>query len=190
MNKRDMLFTFIKTIEKKKLLTKFIINIFDYQNFHDYNYLFRIVKEEDNIIIDIYDNISANRFNRYIFDYSLNDNKTKVIESDGRCWRTKEPAIMYFYKNSWYNVIGQLKKNGIYYYCNIASPYVIDGNTIKYIDYDLDLRVFPNGSYKILDKGEYKYHSKLMNYSKVMTIQIQKRQKILERDFWSLKKEI
>jgi len=98
------------------------------------------------------------------------NNKTKVIESDGRCWKTKEPAIMYFYNKSWFNVIGQLKKNGIYYYCNIASPYVIDGNTIKYIDYDLDLRVFPNGSYKILDKGEYKYHSKLMNYSKELDV--------------------
>ena len=58
-----------------------------------------------------------------------------------------------------------MKKNGIYYYCNIASPFVIEQNTIKYIDYDLDLRVFPDGSFKILDRGEYKYHKKIMNYS-------------------------
>ena len=54
------------------------------------------------------------------------NNKTKVVESDGRSWRTKEPAIMFFYKHSWYNIIGQLKKDGIYYYCNLASPYVIE----------------------------------------------------------------
>ena len=29
MNKKDILYTFIKTIEKKQLLTKFIKNIFD-----------------------------------------------------------------------------------------------------------------------------------------------------------------
>lgn len=89
---------------------------------------------------------------------------TKVVESDGRSWRTKEPAIMFFFKHSWYNVIGQLKYDGIYYYCNIASPYVIEGKAIKYIDYDLDLRVFPDGAFKILDRGEYNYHKNKMNY--------------------------
>ena len=91
--------------------------------------------------------------------------KTLVIESDGRTWRTKEPAIMFFSKNNWFNIIGQIKKTGIYYYCNIASPFVIEENTIKYIDYDLDLRVFPDGSFKVLDRGEYQYHKKKMNYS-------------------------
>lgn len=91
--------------------------------------------------------------------------RTKVIESDGRSWKTKEPAIMYFFKDNWYNVIGQYKKDGIYYYCNIASPFVIDQNTIKYIDYDLDLRVFPDGAFKVLDRGEYNYHKNKMNYS-------------------------
>ena len=99
-------------------------------------------------------------------DYLIFGNsKTKVTESDGRTWHTKEPAVLYFFKNSWFNIIGQLKDNGIYYYCNIASPYIIEEGTIKYIDYDLDLRVFPDGSFKVLDRGEYKYHKKLMNYS-------------------------
>lgn len=92
--------------------------------------------------------------------------KTLVIEKNDRTWRTKEPAIMYFSKNNWFNIIGQIKPKGIYYYCNIASPFVIEENVIKYIDYDLDLRVFPNGSFKILDRGEYHYNKKKMNYSK------------------------
>ena len=91
--------------------------------------------------------------------------KTKVTESDGRTWRTKEPAILYFFKENWFNIIGQNKKDGIYYYCNIASPFIIEEDTIKYIDYDLDLRVFPDGSFKVLDRGEYKYHKEKMNYS-------------------------
>ncbi len=99
-------------------------------------------------------------------DYMVFGNeKTKVTESDGRTWKTKEPAIIYFFKDNWYNVIGQYKKDGIYYYCNIASPFVIDEKTIKYIDYDLDLRVFPDGAFKVLDRGEYNYHKSKMNYS-------------------------
>lgn len=100
-------------------------------------------------------------------DYLIFGNeKTKVTESDGRTWRTKEPAVLYFFKNKWYNIIGQYKEDGIYYYCNIASPFIIEDGAIKYIDYDLDLRVFPDGSFKVLDCGEYKYHKNLMNYSK------------------------
>ena len=98
-------------------------------------------------------------------DYLVFGNeRTKVTESDGRVWKTKEPAVLFFYYNNWYNIIRQYKKDGIYYYCNIASPFIIEEDTIKYIDYDLDLRVFPDGSFKVLDRGEYKYHKKLMNY--------------------------
>ena len=67
-----------------------------------------------------------------------------------------------------------MKKDGIYYYCNIASPYIIEEGTIKYIDYDLDLRIFPSGEYKILDRLEYKYHKKIMNYPKDLDYVINK----------------
>ena len=88
-------------------------------------------------------------------DYMVfGNNKTAVVDSDGKVWHTKEPAIMFF-----------LKEYGIYFYCNIATPFLIDDNVIKYIDYDLDLRVFPNGSFKVLDRMEYKFHKKQMHYS-------------------------
>ncbi len=122
---------------------------------HSYKHNEKIHKVWDEaILLDIKD------------DYLVFGNdRTKVTESDGRYWRTKEPAIMYFFKNNWFNIIAQYKKDGIYYYCNMASPYILEENAIKYIDYDLDLRVFPDGSFKILDRGEYKYHKQLMNYS-------------------------
>ena len=93
------------------------------------------------------------------------NNKTIVTESDGRSHKTNEPAVMFFYKRKWFNIIGQLKPFGLFYYCNIATPYLIDDGIIKYIDYDLDLRVFPDGGYRILDCNEYNYHKKIMKYS-------------------------
>lgn len=93
------------------------------------------------------------------------NNRTLVTEAEGNKWKTKEPAIMYFFTDKWFNIISQLKKDGIYYYCNIATPFIIEDKTIKYIDYDLDLRVFPSKEYKVLDRLEYKYHKKKMNYS-------------------------
>ena len=94
----------------------------------------------------------------------LGNENVLVTKQDGRTWHTKEPAIMFFYKKRWFNIIAQLKSNGIFYYCNIASPYVIDCDVLKYIDYDLDLRVFNDGAFKILDRNEYNYHKKLMKY--------------------------
>ena len=102
--------------------------------------------------------------------YILGNCKTLVTEADGRTWRTREAAIIFFSKKNWYHIIGQIKKDGIYYYCDIASPSVIEDSTIKYIDYDLDLRVFPDGSFKILDRGEYQYHKRIMKYPKELDI--------------------
>ena len=100
-------------------------------------------------------------------DYIVCGNyKTNLTESNGKSHRTKEAAIIFFYKKRWFNILAQLKKYGLFYYCNIASPFIIDDNIIKYIDYDLDLRVFPDGAFKILDRNEYKYHSKIMHYPK------------------------
>ena len=92
------------------------------------------------------------------------NDKAKLIEHDGRVHHTNESAILFFYKKRWFNVLGQLKKHGLFYYCNIATPFLIDNGVIKYIDYDLDLRVFPDGGFKILDRNEYNYHKKLMKY--------------------------
>lgn len=98
-------------------------------------------------------------------DYLIfGNNQTKVTKSDGRSWRTKEPSIMFFYKKHWFSVIAQIKDYGIQYKCDIASPYILDNNTLKYIDYDLDLKVFSNGSFKVLDRKEYQYHREKMAY--------------------------
>ena len=105
--------------------------------------------------------------------------KTLVTESDGIKHKTKEPAILFFYKKRWFNVIGQLKKYGLFFYCNIATPFLIDEKIIKYIDYDLDLRVFPDGAFKVLDRNEYNYHKKIMHYPEEIDM-------ILKRELTSL----
>lgn len=106
------------------------------------------------------------------------NDKTKITENDGRSYNTNELAILIFYKKNWFNIIAQLKQQGLFYYCNVASPYIIDGNIIKYIDYDLDLRVFPDGGFRILDRNEYKYHKRIMKYNndldKIIKAELQK----------------
>ncbi|MDF2605936.1 MAG: hypothetical protein K0S34_126 [Bacillales bacterium] len=96
------------------------------------------------------------------------NDKTVVTEADGRTWITREPAICYFHSSYWFNVIGMIRDDGVYYYCNISSPFVFDEGAIKYIDYDLDIKVFPNYSYILLDEDEYEKHRIEMNYPEVI----------------------
>ena len=91
--------------------------------------------------------------------------KAKVVESNGRRWFTKEPAVTIFSKKEWWNAICMLKDNGIVYYCNIASPALINSRMIKYIDYDLDAKLFADGEVRILDEKEYLRHKNMYHYS-------------------------
>ena len=76
--------------------------------------------------------------------------KAKVVESNGRCWFTKEPAVTIFSKKEWWN---------------IASPSIIDKDSIKYIDYDLDAKLFHDNEIRVLDEKEYLHHKKTYEYS-------------------------
>ncbi|MBP1930252.1 protein associated with RNAse G/E [Ammoniphilus resinae] len=92
-----------------------------------------------------------------------NDN-VKVTESDGREWRTREPAICTFGRGQWFNTIAMIREDGIYYYCNIGSPFTMKHEVLSYIDYDLDVKVYPDMSFVLLDKEEFNLHGQLMNY--------------------------
>lgn len=94
--------------------------------------------------------------------------RTLVTESDGRTWLTREPSITYFHTELWFNIICMLREDGVYYYCNMSSPFVFDNNAIKYIDYDLDVKVFPDMSYTLLDEDEYEQHKAEMDYPPVI----------------------
>lgn len=94
------------------------------------------------------------------------NDKTLVTESDGRTWITREPAICYFHSKYWFNIIGMLREDGVYYYCNLSSPFTWDQGIIKYIDYDLDIKVFPDMTFTLLDEDEYELHKREMDYPK------------------------
>lgn len=94
-----------------------------------------------------------------------------VIEADGRKWLTREPAVCFFYNDKWFNVISMIRHTGVFYYCNLASPSIYDGESVRNIDYDLDVKLYPDGGYQILDEGEYADHARQMHYpTKIMRI--------------------
>ena len=61
-----------------------------------------VVKTEQNIIIGVND-------------------RTLITEEDGRKWISREPAIVYFHRKLWFNVIAMLRPDGVAYYANLAN---------------------------------------------------------------------
>ena len=109
-------------------------------------------------------------------------NQSTITEADGRHWFTREPAVCYFYCSRWYNVIAMIRPNGVYFYCNLASPIIVDAEAIKNIDYDLDIKVFPDHSFRVLDENEYALNQKKMTYSPEITGVIERTKNLLITD--------
>ncbi len=100
--------------------------------------------------------------------------RTRVIEYDGRRWYSKEPAVAFFSKKYWFNVIAMLKDDGVIFYVNLASPTLMAEEMLRYIDYDLDFKLFPDGRVITLDEGEHARYTKRYQYSPELQLVIQK----------------
>jgi protein associated with RNAse G/E len=52
-----------------------------------------------------------------------------------------------------------IRKKGYYIYTNLASPFIFEDNTIKFIDYDLDIKYYPGMTIHVVDIDEHKKNS-------------------------------
>lgn len=100
----------------------------------------------------------------------VGNDTAKVIEKDGRMWQVREPAVTIFFKDKWFNVIAMIRDNGVHFYCNIASPFILKEKTVFYIDYDIDVGMNPNEELRVLDEQEYLRHKKTMGYSETLDL--------------------
>ncbi|WGI36614.1 DUF402 domain-containing protein [Mesomycoplasma lagogenitalium] len=94
------------------------------------------------------------------------DRKTKVMEKSKHRWTIRDNTIWFFHKKHFFNALITIKNNRHYIYINLASPYFAEENTIKYIDYDLDIKVYPNKDLNIIDRAEFINNAKKMKYSR------------------------
>jgi uncharacterized protein len=72
----------------------------------------------------------------------------------------------YYWLDRWYNIFRfsdpdrKLKK----FYCNINMPPQFDGQTLTYVDLDIDVLVEPDLSYKVLDLEDFEDSARHYNY--------------------------
>lgn len=93
---------------------------------------------------------------------------TPVENFDGSQWVSPYDVEAHFHEKHWYNVFTLKKQIGTEWYCNVASPPHWSPTTgdLEFTDYDLDIYVYADGSFKVLDREEFEAHAQSMNYPK------------------------
>lgn len=73
----------------------------------------------------------------------------------------------YYWLDRWYNIFrfhspaGELRN----FYCNISMPPTFEGDVLDYVDLDIDIVVWPDFRYDVLDREDYEANSKKFGYS-------------------------
>ena len=73
----------------------------------------------------------------------------------------------HFWSDRWYNVMRcdlALGSGLDHWYCNVTTPAQFDGQNLRYVDLDLDVRVPPKGEPEVLDEEEFLENSQRMGY--------------------------
>lgn len=107
--------------------------------------------------------------------------KTKVTEATGQKWIVREPIIWFFPLEDWFNTTALIRKTGTYFYTNLSSSPLFEDNTIKFIDYDLDIKAYPGTSVKLVDKADFEKHKVKFNYPEKLVKIIQARSEFLTK---------
>lgn len=93
----------------------------------------------------------------------------------------KNQIFWVFFKNEWYNILINIINDKANFYINVASRFVYEEGTIKYIDFDLDYKIKPNGAWTILDQKELVEAIEKYHYPEVLEEKIQEISEKIER---------
>jgi len=102
--------------------------------------------------------------NYYVF---VGEFQKEVSHSHLGVIRPKTVSFEYYWKNQWYNVFRFHEPDGDFrnFYCNINMPPRLKDGILDYIDLDIDVLVWKDFSYQMLDLEEFAENAKRYNYS-------------------------
>lgn len=81
-------------------------------------------------------------------------------------WTTPYHTRNHLWSDRWYNVMRlDHPTDGLDgWYCNVTTPVQYDGETVRFVDLDLDIRVPVQGGPEVLDEDEFLENSRRMGY--------------------------
>ncbi|MGH9873987.1 MAG: DUF402 domain-containing protein [Pyrinomonadaceae bacterium] len=89
-------------------------------------------------------------------------------------------SLEYYWLDRWYNIFRFAQTDGRLrnYYCNVNVPASFDGETLSYVDLDLDILVDPDFSYCVLDVEDFERNARRYGYTE--EVQANARQALIE----------
>jgi len=75
-------------------------------------------------------------------------------------------SLEYYWLDRWYNIFRFAQPDGKLrnYYCNVNVPPTFDGETLSYVDLDMDILVAPDFSYRLLDVEDFEKNAEHYRY--------------------------
>ena len=72
----------------------------------------------------------------------------------------------YYWLDRWYSIFCFYEPDGSprNYYCNINMPPVFENGVLDYVDLDIDVLVWPDSRFQILDEAEYEENAVRYDY--------------------------
>lgn len=99
----------------------------------------------------------------------------------GKTFTVENWTIEWFPFDSWFTVSADIVDGKIVqYYCNISEPARIDGNTVSFVDLDIDL-VYRNGEWKVVDEDEFTLHAAKFGYPPELMAKVRQELERLEQ---------
>jgi protein associated with RNAse G/E len=97
----------------------------------------------------------------------------EVRRGDGTTYVSPFNTHGHYWPDRWFNAI-RLEEPGkglVGFYCNVASPVQFDGETVRYIDLQLDVRVFVEDGvwrHEVWDEDEFKVARQRYGYGEAL----------------------
>lgn len=75
-------------------------------------------------------------------------------------------SLEYYWLDRWYNIFRFAQPSGELrgYYCNVNVPPRLEGETLSYIDLDIDILIEPDFCYSIVDLDEFEQNAEAFSY--------------------------
>lgn len=80
----------------------------------------------------------------------------------------------YFWTDRHYSVFRFTEPGGAHrnFYCNVNTPPVMSGDTLSFVDLDIDVLVAPDFTYQVLDEDEFELHSARYSYPETLRARV------------------
>ena len=88
------------------------------------------------------------------------------VEKHGKTELSEDNAIEIYFTDRWYNVwhFREHTTNPNSWYSNVAMPARFDGTTLQWVDLDIDIRCYADGSLRVFDQDEFEQNRVEMGY--------------------------